>query len=242
MWDIKLPAKSQAGNSVTGVLGEMLFALGGVGLGGKAEGGLGGKAGPDEEGGQNADPGSSLLSSSTSLLRTGLYQHLASASNSQEDDKLTKELSLSSTVHNSFQKRSHDPSTSSDAEDPSTLSPMVGQLTLRKVLLALKLDEERLAELLRGLTSQGTSVEQGGVVGKLLGCFGDLFSAQLDIGWPDRNQTNAEAERGSFPPKCMLTVKNNDVSRVRAEVESLMFQVRVDLSHHGLNQSLTLDP
>lgn len=127
------------------------------------------------------------------------------------------------------------------AHQPDASSPPIGRLSVRKLLLALRLDEERVVELL-GLSSLSSSSnnqqqqqQEGGVsgegetsppllnsdllAGRLLGCFGDLFSASMDIGW--RSEPEAD---GSCPPRCMLTIANNDVSRVRAQVESLLFQ------------------
>ena len=141
---------------------------------------------------------------------------------------------------------------------PLLENPVVGQISVKKVALALKLDEARVAELLgvpsggapaktvgkpgaagnapggsafatgdgavraanATASSAGISVEEAGLAGRLLGCFGDLFTASLDVGWKSEPD-----EDGSHPPKCMLTVANNDVTRVRADVESLMFQV-----------------
>ena len=152
---------------------------------------------------------------------------------------------------------------------PVLEKPVVGQITVKRIALALKLDEQRVAELL-GATkadltslnqeasratagssairssatstasgrsgSQGGAVpsaftgavqaasaaagvplaplsapssEDGGLAGRLLGCFGDLFTASLDVGW--KSEPN---EDGSRPPKCMLTIANNDVTRV----------------------------
>ena len=130
-------------------------------------------------------------------------------------------------------------------------NPVVGQITVKRVALALKLDEERVAELLGlsgtsaaasthnkrspppsssssafssgagavqaanaavGIPAGAAAAGDAGLAGRLLGCFGDLFTASLDVGWkaePD--------EDGSRPAKCMLTVANNDVTRVRID-------------------------
>ena len=147
-------------------------------------------------------------------------------------------------------------------------NPVVGQISVKKVALALKLDEARVAELLGVSSAAGAGAlapssgrpspsngqatgsafssgpsavraaqaavlggggaaavmsqsDEAGLAGRLLGCFGDLFTASLDVGWKSEPD-----EDGTHPPKCMLTVANNDVTRVRADVESLMFQVR----------------
>jgi hypothetical protein len=52
--------------------------------------------------------------------------------------------------------------------------------------------------------------------------FVDLFSASLDVGW--RPDNAAGAAEGATRPAAMLTVANNDVTRVMASLESLMFQ------------------
>lgn len=127
-----------------------------------------------------------------------------------------------------------------------SLPQIVGQVSLRRIILALKLDEERVAELLSASarpvgssapkadttaassTSSSTSASASPfpsdvkLASQLLSCFGDLFTTSLDVGW--RSEPEAD---GSNPCRCMLTVSNNDVTRVRADVESLMFQSSV---------------
>lgn len=105
---------------------------------------------------------------------------------------------------------------------PSTLT-IAPHCTLpaRRIALALKLDEERLADLLSGGTAGAQDAQ---LLGRLLGCYGDLFSASLDVGWcTDPEDPEGLAQKA----KCMLTVANNDVTRVSANVETLMFQSSV---------------
>ena len=155
---------------------------------------------------------------------------------------------------------------------PILEKPVVGQITVKRIALALKLDEQRVAELLGATKTDPSSFNQeasratagsttgrsstmstapdrresrggavpsaftgavqaasaavgvplaplsappsqserdSGLAGRLLGCFGDLFTASLDVGW--KSEPN---EDGSRPPKCMLTIANNDVTRV----------------------------
>lgn len=153
---------------------------------------------------------------------------------------------------------------------------------MKRIALALKLDEKRVAELLQGTaaepsqqrktTAAGASTttssssgvkssgnissafgsgsdavyaasaaagvrlappslsEDIGLAGRLLGCFGDIFTASLDVGWKSEPD-----EDGSQPPKCMLTVANNDITRVR---QSLM-SARSDLSRRVQSCSQT---
>lgn len=96
-------------------------------------------------------------------------------------------------------------------------TPVIGRVLLRKLMLSLRLDERRVAELL------DSGVQDVKLLGGLLSCFGNLFTASLAHGWP---LDASEGDEG-VAPRCMLTVKNNDVTRVRAELESVLFQSQV---------------
>ncbi|WIA20415.1 hypothetical protein OEZ85_004831 [Tetradesmus obliquus] len=116
-------------------------------------------------------------------------------------------------------------------------------------LLGLVVDERRLKELLAG------GIQDANLVGGLLGCFGQLFTATLAPGWQkdspgaaadslSRSSSSASAAAAAAnidissgkeadqksdqlqqksEPCGMLTVRNNDVTRVRAELESASF-------------------
>ncbi len=62
------------------------------------------------------------------------------------------------------------------------------------------------------------------MVGSLLGCFGNLFTASLAPGRPSDVAPGADV---SVSPKCVVTLKNSEVTRVRADLESAMFESRV---------------
>lgn len=78
-------------------------------------------------------------------------------------------------------------------------SPSIGTLQLRRVLLSLQLDEQRMGQLLTGCGQDGK------MVGSLLGCFGSLFS----VGVAPRGQgaSAAPGDKG----KLMLSVRTNEV-------------------------------
>ncbi|KAG1654977.1 hypothetical protein FOA52_004564 [Chlamydomonas sp. UWO 241] len=113
-------------------------------------------------------------------------------------------------------------------------APLVGQVSFKRIALGLKLDEERMQELLGSRTDAAASDTSGpggaggvspaelGLAGQLMGCFGDLFNASIDVGWKAETE-----EDGSRPACCMLKVSNNDITRVCADIESLMFQSTV---------------
>jgi hypothetical protein len=91
------------------------------------------------------------------------------------------------------------------------------------------------------------------VIGGLLGCFGQLFTATLAPGWTEQAAAAAEAadvtSGGAVPaapdnlaaggssgngggsstasPQAVLTVSNNDVTRVRANLEAASFESAV---------------
>ncbi|GLC71375.1 hypothetical protein PLESTF_001108700 [Pleodorina starrii] len=131
---------------------------------------------------------------------------------------------------------------------PLLSNPVVGQLCVKKLALNLRLDEERVAQLLSAqpagvgaaALAAAAAVAAGGgggaaaaatgpgaagdIAGRLLGCYGDLFTASLDLGWrPNSDSDGSAAQR----PCCMLTVASNDITRLRAEVEGLWFQSTV---------------
>eukprot|EP00798_Chlamydomonas_sp_ICE-L_P013178 gene13178-30664_t len=89
-------------------------------------------------------------------------------------------------------------------EVPVLENPVVGQISVKKISVSLKLDEERIARLLApaatatataasassGLSGKGVRQQAGDaaaarIIGQLLGCYGDLFSTSLDLGWKD---------------------------------------------------------
>jgi hypothetical protein len=106
---------------------------------------------------------------------------------------------------------------------------MTGVVVTCRLAVSLRLDEERLAELLesgagahalsQAVTSANGSHNNskaisnnkgggggGGVLGTLLGSYGDLFSMSFDVGWKPDN--SPEAEEGATQPACMLTVSH----------------------------------
>uniref|UniRef100_A0A383VKR7 Uncharacterized protein n=1 Tax=Tetradesmus obliquus TaxID=3088 RepID=A0A383VKR7_TETOB len=131
-------------------------------------------------------------------------------------------------------------------------SGSLGRVSLSRLQLGLVLDERRLKELLAG------GIQDANLVGGLLGCFGQLFTATLAPGWQkdaagaaadslSRSSSSASAaavaanpavattdicsgngadqksDQQKSEPCGMLTVRNNDVTRVRAELESASF-------------------
>ncbi|KXZ48833.1 hypothetical protein GPECTOR_25g418 [Gonium pectorale] len=139
------------------------------------------------------------------------------------------------------------------AESVTYDGPLKLKLCVKKLALSLKLDEERIAELLSGgatnatttATTTATSPPSSGpaaapaapatapppgsaaagadIAGRLLGCYGDLFGASLDLGWRPESEADGAAQRAC----CMLSVASNDITRLRADVEGLWFQSSV---------------
>ncbi|MEW5318825.1 MAG: hypothetical protein WDW38_010011 [Sanguina aurantia] len=95
------------------------------------------------------------------------------------------------------------------------------------IALCLKLDEDRVRELLEaGAAGGGDS----GMVGRLLGCYGDLFTTSMDMGWGSGAAAAAAGEgeeEAARKPRCMLTVASNEITRVRADIDSLVFQSKL---------------
>ncbi|KAG2489303.1 hypothetical protein HYH03_012135 [Edaphochlamys debaryana] len=128
---------------------------------------------------------------------------------------------------------------------PLLANPVVGQLCIKKLALSLRLDEDRVAQLLAGggpvtlplplptpshpspstassafaapASAHGPSAD---IAGRLLGCYGDLFTASLDTGFRPVSDDDGAVQK----PCCMLTVQSNEVTRLRADVEGLWFQ------------------
>lgn len=71
-----------------------------------------------------------------------------------------------------------------------------------------------------GATQPGAAAD---IAGRLLGCYGDLFTASMDMGWRAQSDADGAAQR----PCCMMTVQSNEITRLRAEVEGLWFQSTV---------------
>jgi len=110
-------------------------------------------------------------------------------------------------------------------------SPLVGRLVLRRLAVSLRLDEQRMAALLReallaapagggGGAGRDAGRDAGGdVLSSLVGCFGDLFSASVAPTW---TAGEGEGGDGAASQKLLVSVRNNAVTRVRADVESLL--------------------
>lgn len=91
----------------------------------------------------------------------------------------------------------------------------MGQLIVRRLVAALKLDEARLAALLSGSTEGGGPL-QAALVAQLLGCYGNLLSASLDMGWPPSAADGDVADDGGpAGPRFMLKLANNEASHLR---------------------------
>lgn len=65
-------------------------------------------------------------------------------------------------------------------------------------------------------------------VGRLLGCYGDLFTTSMDMGWGSAAAAAAAGEEeAARKPCCVLTVASNEITRVRADIDSLVFQSKL---------------
>ncbi|KAL6760425.1 hypothetical protein V8C86DRAFT_3132417 [Haematococcus lacustris] len=208
--DIKLPKKEEAASSLTNMLQGILQNLSSAVASQDNQAG-GTEGGSDPHG--TAPPGASDLAQR-------LHTMMSSAAEAV--------LGSGSDVLVQGQQAAEQAGGEGGAEEegeelrvPQLSDPVVGQVALRRLSLSLKLDEERLSELLADAGGDASGGSRG-LLGLLMGCYGDLFSTSLDVGW--RPDTREGAEEGATRPACMLTVANNEVTRVSASLESLIFQ------------------
>lgn len=67
-------------------------------------------------------------------------------------------------------------------------------------------------------------LQDANLVSSLLGCFGNLFTTTLDTAWCQDPPDAASGAPGSEALRCVLRVANNDITRVRCDLESALFQ------------------
>jgi hypothetical protein len=90
-------------------------------------------------------------------------------------------------------------------------------------------------------------VQDGSVISGLLSCFGELFTASIAPGWPQHQQQQQHVPSAASPaasldgnggsprsaaaetavPQAIVTLQNNEVTRVRAELEAAAFESAV---------------
>ncbi|GBF98523.1 hypothetical protein Rsub_11514 [Raphidocelis subcapitata] len=124
---------------------------------------------------------------------------------------------------------------------PLLSSPTIGHLALRRLAVALRLDERRVAELLTDAVGDGCAAGGGaipGIAASLLGCFGDLLRAELTPTWPSDAEAAAAAAAAAQdgagdaaaapaaapPPRAAVALATNDVCRARLDVDALAFE------------------
>jgi hypothetical protein len=85
------------------------------------------------------------------------------------------------------------------------------------------------------------SLQDANLLGGLLGCFGQLFTATVAPGWPSQQQDSlltASMETGGTgsssngadsagAPQAIVTLRNNEVTRVKANLEAASFESAV---------------
>lgn len=85
-------------------------------------------------------------------------------------------------------------------------------------------------------------LQDAGLLGGLLGCFGQLFTATIAPGWPTQTQDNSllaaskemhssscnsSSADGTAAPQAIVTLRNNEVTRVKANLEAAAFESAV---------------